>query len=66
VEDENWEKASLRYVSFIQKAAGKKMILLELGVGFNAQGIIRYPFERMIYLNKAQTLIRINKCGRCE
>ena len=38
-----------------------KTVLLELGVGFNTPGIIRYPFERMIYQNQAQILIRINK-----
>jgi hypothetical protein len=34
---------------------------LELGVGFNTPGIIRYPFENMVYHNHNATLIRMNK-----
>jgi hypothetical protein len=34
---------------------------MELGVGFNTPGIIRYPFERMTYHNDNATLIRLNK-----
>ena len=28
---------------------------MELGVGFNTPGIIRYPFERMTYHNEKAT-----------
>jgi hypothetical protein len=34
---------------------------LELGVGFNTPGIIRYPFERISYRNPNATIIRLNK-----
>ncbi len=61
VEDKNWNLANERYSDFLKKAAVGNTVLLELGVGFNTPGIIRYPFERMIYQNQAQTLIRINK-----
>lgn len=37
------------------------MVLLEIGVGFNIPGIIRFPFEQMTYRNLKTTLIRINK-----
>jgi hypothetical protein len=40
---------------------GRKVILLELGVGFNTPGIIRYPFERIAYRNPNATIIRLNK-----
>ncbi|MNP56926.1 hypothetical protein D3C76_1516940 [compost metagenome] len=36
-------------------------MFIELGVGFNTPGIIRYPFEKMVYDNPNATLIRINK-----
>ena len=61
VEDENWNNAYKRYTSFLKKFAGSKTVLLELGVGFNTPGIIRYPFEKMAFGNKQITLIRINK-----
>ena len=37
------------------------MIYLEMGVGFNTPGIIRYPFEQMTFNNENATLIRFNK-----
>ena len=37
------------------------MVLLEIGVGFNTPGIIRFPFEQMTANNEQITLIRINK-----
>lgn len=36
------------------------MVFLELGVGYNTPGIIRYPFEQMTYENSHATLIRVN------
>ena len=38
-----------------------KPVLLELGVGFNTPGIIRYPFERIAAANPEAMLIRVNK-----
>ena len=35
-----------------------KFVFLEIGVGFNTPGIIRYPFEQMTYNNDDATLIR--------
>lgn len=35
VEDEQWHKAAGRYGAFLGKMEGKKLVLLELGVGFN-------------------------------
>lgn len=37
------------------------MVLLEIGVGFNTPGIIRFPFERMTEENEDTYLVRINK-----
>lgn len=37
------------------------MVLLELGVGFNTPGIIRIPFEKMVYENNNWNFIRINQ-----
>ena len=44
--------------NFVQ---GKNVVLLEIGVGFNTPGIIRFPFERMTAISEKTTLIRINK-----
>jgi len=58
------EKPHLRkqgdYLEFIKQSAGGKLILLELGVGFNTPVIIRYPFERIASLHPGAALIRVN------
>lgn len=49
VEDENWHKSNESYVSFIGENSDKKILFLELGVGMNTPGIIKYAFWRMTY-----------------
>lgn len=61
VQDERWYELNKSYNDFLQDSEGKKIIYIELGVGFNTPGIIRYPFEKMTYHNKNATLIRLNK-----
>ena len=46
VEDEGWEAAALRYSDFLNTRRGR-ILFLELGVGYNTPGIIKYPFWRM-------------------
>lgn len=61
VQDENWDRAAESYEEFIARyAEDGKVVLLELGVGFNTPAIIRYPFERITYSNPNATLIRLN------
>ncbi|MCY9691802.1 Sir2 family NAD-dependent protein deacetylase [Paenibacillus alginolyticus] len=61
VQDEKWYELDRLYKDFLQKSEGKQIVYLELGVGFNTPGIIRYPFERMTYYNEYATLLRFNK-----
>jgi NAD-dependent SIR2 family protein deacetylase len=61
VQDENWYKHSKLYEEFLARAEGKNLLLIEIGVGFNTPGIIRFPFEQMVYNNIKTTMIRINK-----
>ena len=51
VEDEPWHEAADRYVEFLEANKGKKLVLIELGVGFNTPVIIRFPFEKMAFFN---------------
>lgn len=60
VEDEAWDKAREGYTAFIEEAAASRTVFLELGVGFNTPGIIRFPFEQMTYQNDNAVLIRMN------
>ncbi len=60
-QDENWDKAAGRYEEFMIRYADKgRVVLLELGIGFNTPTIIRYPFEEITYRNPNATLIRLN------
>lgn len=61
VQDEHWYEMSQRYDEFLNKIQNKNVVLLEIGVGFNTPGIIRFPFEQMTANNLRTTLIRINK-----
>lgn len=61
VQDENWYIQSEKYEAFLSRSKGKNVVLLEIGVGFNTPGIIRFPFEQMAANKVKTTLIRINK-----
>ncbi|WP_026882070.1 SIR2 family NAD-dependent protein deacylase [Clostridium akagii] len=61
IQDEAWYNARDNYNTFVEKIEGKKVVLLELGVGFNTPGIIRFPFEQMTYKNSNATIIRLNR-----
>ena len=65
VEDEGWNKAASRYEDFLNENKDGKIVYLELGVGGNTPGIIKYPFWKMTYANPKATYICINK-GEAE
>ena len=60
VEDTGWKKASARYNDFLNKHKNTNMIFLELGVGYNTPGIIKYPFWQMTHKNPNATYICLN------
>ncbi len=61
VQDEAWNEAAVRYEDFITRyAEHRRVVLLELGIGYNTPAIIRYPFERITYRNPEATLVRLN------
>ncbi len=47
VENEGWHLAAERYEDFLRARQGERILFLELGVGYNTPGIIKYPFWRM-------------------
>jgi hypothetical protein len=61
VEDAAWHLQADRYTQFLKKAYRRRCVLLELGVGYNTPGIIRFPFEQMASANSGMTLIRLNR-----
>jgi NAD-dependent SIR2 family protein deacetylase len=51
VEDEGWHQAAERYENFLRTRDGQHILFLELGVGYNTPGIIKYPFCQMTLKN---------------
>jgi NAD-dependent SIR2 family protein deacetylase len=60
VQDDGWYAAADRYQDFIERHQGMKMLYLELGVGSNTPGIIKYPFWQMTADNPKASYVCIN------
>ncbi|HBJ19375.1 MAG TPA: Sir2 silent information regulator family NAD-dependent deacetylase [Clostridiales bacterium] len=61
VEDEGWHAAAGRYADFLRTRRGQRILFLELGVGYNTPGIIKYPFWQMTAENPKATYASINR-----
>lgn len=60
VEDEGWHQAAARYQDFVRRHEGMRVLYLELGVGMNTPGIIKYPFWKMVYQNPRAAYACVN------
>ena len=58
---ENHEEGFRRYADFVNSSADLRLCILELGVGFNTPGVIRWPFEKFTRLIPRATLFRVNR-----
>lgn len=61
VEDEDWHAAAARYHDFLSKHQAGSILYLELGVGMNTPGIIKFPFWKMTAANPQATYACLNK-----
>lgn len=61
VEDVGWHQAAERYENFLCMHDRQKIVFMELGVGYNTPGIIKYPFWQMITKNCNAIYVCINK-----
>lgn len=61
VQDEGWYAAANRYDDFIRRHKDLHILFLELGVGYNTPGIIKYPFWQMTAQNKQATYACVNR-----
>ncbi len=60
VQDEGWYAACERYERFVNAHKRDDVLYLELGVGYNTPGIIKYPFWQLTAQNKRATYACIN------
>lgn len=65
VEDSGWHAAQSRYADFLRRHDGAKVLFLELGVGGNTPGIIKYPFWKMTVQNSKAIYACINYGKAC-
>ena len=61
VEDAGWHAAAARYTDYLARTEGRRTLLLELGVGMNTPGIIKYPFWRMTAERADVTLVTVSR-----
>ena len=61
VEDEGWHAAAERYENFLRTRRRGKALFLELGVGYNTPGIIKYPFWQMTAANPEAVYACVNQ-----
>lgn len=60
VEDGGWHAAAGRYADFLRRHRSGAVLFLELGVGYNTPGIIKYPFWRMTAANDKAVYACVN------
>ena len=60
VQDEGWDRACERYVSWRTEHDDKKIVYLELGVGGNTPVIIKYPFWQAVAKNPLGFYVQVN------
>lgn len=61
VQDEGWYRANKRYSDFLCRHQGQKILFLELGVGMNTPGIVKFPFWKMVQQNPQAAYVCINQ-----
>ena len=65
VQDDGWYVAADRYDDFIRRHQNQHILFLELGVGANTPGIIKYPFWRMTHQNPKAVYACVNYGEAC-
>lgn len=49
-----------RYTRWLTGTLNRKLVILELGVGFANPGVIRFPFEKTAFFNQKSFMYRVN------
>ena len=60
VEDEGWQNAAVEYEVWLTAHQHQKVLYLEIGVGYNTPGIIKYNFWQQVYQNPDATYACLN------
>ena len=60
VEDAGWQKAAVEYEKWVTSHQNTKTLWLEIGVGYNTPGIIKYNFWHQVYQNEQAAYVCLN------
>lgn len=61
VEDSGWRKAAAEYEKWVDSHRERKVVWLEIGVGYNTPGIIKYNFWQQVYRNRQAVYACLNR-----
>lgn len=50
-----------RYTQWLAGTLNRELVILELGVGFENPGVIRFPFEKTAFFNRRSRMYRVNE-----
>lgn len=65
VQDAGWYRAAERYEAFLGWHGNTQVLLLELGVGYNTPGIIKFEFWRMTAEKPKAAYVCVNLGEAC-
>ena len=60
VEDEGWNSAAVEYEAWLTAHQGKRVVYLEIGVGWNTPGIVKLNFWNLVQQNENATYACLN------
>ena len=49
-----------KYMDWLMTTMNRRLLILELGVGMNYPTVIRFPFEKLTYVNNRARMIRVH------
>ncbi len=58
--EKSYKQQEKNYMQWLKKAVQKKIVVLELGAGFNTPGVIRWPMEKIVSGHRNAHLMRVN------
>jgi NAD-dependent SIR2 family protein deacetylase len=57
---EEYAEQAANYHQWLNESLDQRLVVMEIGVGFNTPGVIRWPFERLVNIHGDVLFVRIN------
>ena len=58
--EEGYSQQWQHYMEWLQRTLNRRLCVLELGVGMAYPTVIRWPFEKIVFLNQKSNLFRVH------